>query len=403
MRVTLAQGDTQICVNCKWKRFGNGNADDRGEDPTKGLTASGVMINELDCFLINKIDILPTDILAKLCVDHFEDDDIDFAKRTLFDLCCNDITSRFIKRQGHNKRSNNVLDMIKLIHEIDEENLPCFVAKNLTKLPPFDITHVDVSFMAKKLKSLRREVLELKSETNKDLMQDLSFIRKKLNQLKSRLSSPRVDDVELNLPSAIEREIEPNANELIIRETDYNLGRPIPRHAIGKTPTQMSEQTESVSYAEIAKTLRHDVTKNVPLKWNRETESTVGVTKNATPVVSTKVISKSTSNYNNEFTIVQRRQQPTVGTAKVNDARTIKVAHSSPPFKLFVTRLAPSTTEQDICSYVNQVFDIKVKCEKLETKFDTYASFQVKTTISLARCLLSPTSWPNGILIPKFY
>nr|XP_006813221.1 PREDICTED: FAD-dependent oxidoreductase domain-containing protein 2-like [Saccoglossus kowalevskii] len=41
---------------------------------------------------------------------------------SLFDLCCDGSTSRIIKRQGHNKRSINVLDTIKLIHETDEEN-----------------------------------------------------------------------------------------------------------------------------------------------------------------------------------------------------------------------------------------------------------------------------------------
>ena len=173
-KVRLCQGDMHLCTGCNKKCFdgvnGSKSDGDRGQVRT---TSNGVIINELLCFLVNKMDSLTTDMLVKLCCDHFGDDEVELAKKTLFEFCRND-SGRLVKRQGQNKRFNNVMDMIKLLHELDEEDIPCFVARNLAKLPPVDINHVDISTLMTELKFMRRELSQLKDNNARSEVGDLA-------------------------------------------------------------------------------------------------------------------------------------------------------------------------------------------------------------------------------------
>ena len=104
-----------LCPPCNAERFGGSNSSKQQEDEESRISADGVVINELLCFIVNKMDILTTDIIVKLCSEHFDDEDVELAKKTLFDLCSSDIT-RFKKRQGQNKRVNNILFIENTIH-----------------------------------------------------------------------------------------------------------------------------------------------------------------------------------------------------------------------------------------------------------------------------------------------
>ena len=43
--------------------------------------------NELLCFVVNKIDTVPTDTIVLLCAGQYDNGVIETAKRTLYDLC----------------------------------------------------------------------------------------------------------------------------------------------------------------------------------------------------------------------------------------------------------------------------------------------------------------------------
>ena len=99
-----------------------------------------VIVDELLCFLCNKIDVLPTQTIADLCVTTFDDSDIEMSKKRLFDLCADENPSRFLRLQGPNKSSVNVDDMLRLLQEKGTD-APVFVARDarprgLSRLPP---------------------------------------------------------------------------------------------------------------------------------------------------------------------------------------------------------------------------------------------------------------------------
>ena len=48
--------------------------------------ADNQLINELLCFLINKLECMPADLLVKLICDFYDDKEIDAARECLFSL-----------------------------------------------------------------------------------------------------------------------------------------------------------------------------------------------------------------------------------------------------------------------------------------------------------------------------
>ena len=82
---------------------------------------------------------------------------------------------------------------------------------------------------------------------------------------------------------------------------------------------------------------------------------------------------------------------------------------------VFVTRLDPNTTSDDLTECVSErigslnitVERANVKCEKLKTKFDTYASFCISVLVDsvvkqdVIQLLVSGDSWSQGVLVRR--
>ena len=100
--------------------------------------SDGIVINELLCFIQNKLDVLPVDSISQLCVSTFCESDIEEAKKLLYDTCSDKTSTRFKKRQGVNKSHANIADIIRLLQEIGDD-VPQYAALNLAKLPPISL------------------------------------------------------------------------------------------------------------------------------------------------------------------------------------------------------------------------------------------------------------------------
>ena len=108
-----------------------------------------VIIEELLCFYINRMDVLPRSILNRIILDNFNDEDILSAKDTLHSHVSTTLKHRRIKRQGADKAKHNVDDISKILDEADPDAILIYVARDLGKLPTIDFNHVDMSTRAK--------------------------------------------------------------------------------------------------------------------------------------------------------------------------------------------------------------------------------------------------------------
>lgn len=141
--------------------------------------------NELLCFVIDKCNIIAVDQLSKLCADFYRDNEIEDARKLLSQV----IKQRLTKHTGKDRgiiRLNTMKDIVKICLD-PTNNLPQFYATELSRLPPTDINHCDMSAVLSELQSLRQEVRTITS-----LQTDVEQLKKLVSDLESKLNSLQV-------------------------------------------------------------------------------------------------------------------------------------------------------------------------------------------------------------------
>lgn len=156
----------------------------------------GPIIDELLCFILHKWGHIDVNTLTKLCVDSFDDKEIEASKDILFNLISDkDDTTLFKKRRAgktqESKSVNNLLDICQLLEEKGNVKLPDFVALDLGKLPPISFDHIDVTVLLKRIENLSctvKFVMEGMSKAT-DSYQNICEITTKLDSRMSKLES----------------------------------------------------------------------------------------------------------------------------------------------------------------------------------------------------------------------
>ena len=124
----------------------------------------GYTVNELLCFISNKMDVMTQDLLVKLCTDFYGKGVIDNAKKLVYAKCnalnLDIALPRFVKRQGPKKKQSDVLDIIGLCHEVGSK-LPVFVARDLSNLPPVSANSFDVASLMRDIEDMKLQLLGL--------------------------------------------------------------------------------------------------------------------------------------------------------------------------------------------------------------------------------------------------
>jgi len=133
-------------------------------------------VNELLCFIQQKVCIMTVDDIVKICADFYSNEDIEEARLV---ISRHVIQKRIPKQKGTDAQVRTLTIMCKLCLD-PSMNLPVFCAVNLAKLPPVDTDHVDVSAILSELNALRREV------------RAVAQLREEVKQLKDQLRNTAV-------------------------------------------------------------------------------------------------------------------------------------------------------------------------------------------------------------------
>ena len=124
--------------------------------------AENQLINELLCFLVNKLECMPADLLVKLICDFYDDKEIDAARECLFSLLpVSASAQRKVRRKGANKKSMTVQDMLHILLNTEVDDIPCFVARDLARLPPLTQDHFDLATVMRDVVNIRNDVASL--------------------------------------------------------------------------------------------------------------------------------------------------------------------------------------------------------------------------------------------------
>lgn len=528
--VKLGEGDLMLCPRCDSERsrsflearqsatvvtFGSGvenvsgadrhlpsgvKADDGADTAAVSIPKNGIIVNELLCYVFNKIDILPVEELANIVARFYDDTEIMSSLVILKDVV-NGIAStatrrRLPKRIGKDKILKSVEDICTLMHDFSAisvdapaASLPSFVAFRLSRMPAVDTSHLDVTTLSQQIRELRLEVNTVKSSVvmkdeltsmNNLLLESTSALSQQIQQLKplgfaadslspSAGSDPdtiqellanvtvqlctltsRVDSLSSRLPLPANNWIHLQNDKSTVSQTDGDLDcapavhEPIivsapslPNHSArqsvgvinsqaGSLPTdsdvsvEITDRYNSKSELDYVPVVHEPTIVSAPSLPDHSARQSVGISTSQAGSLSTdsnipveitdRYSSKSESNVvtdGDDYHLVQRRRswkkkkQPLIGSRSV----PVHLQSLQPVLRersLFITRLPPTATTDDLCDYIAETFQLRASCSKiLSGRF--HSSFKVIVTTAHPRMLYDSSYWPNGVLVRHYY
>ena len=119
-----------LCMECSAAR-GSQHQRSRG---TVESAVSGVIVDDLLCYAVSKMDVVVNDLLAKVCCETYMDEDIQNSKKLLYEVC--DPGERCGKRQGAGKSMSNMTDILKVLHTMDPDQVLIFASVAFTRDRP---------------------------------------------------------------------------------------------------------------------------------------------------------------------------------------------------------------------------------------------------------------------------
>ena len=127
------------------------------------------IINELLCYVQNKMENMPTNELCKIVIEFYTGGQIESAKTVLYESC----------EEVDGEHLNNVRDIIDRFNEVGLA-APQFVARNLTDMPPSTLGGFDIARIVKGLADMAEVFGVLKC-----LQEDLGAVQQQFARLQN--------------------------------------------------------------------------------------------------------------------------------------------------------------------------------------------------------------------------
>ena len=403
--------------------------------------SSSIHVDELLCFIQNKIDSDNLDNIVKTCVDFYSDVDIEKSKKTLFDLV--KPPNRYIKRRAQNKAKDNIVDICTVFYTLDVCDQPTFVAKALNRLPPMSVHEFGVGKILSEIEALKTAVKKL-SETGTDrpaqsagiLHMDSSSTAHPLAASsfhgasvhhKTTTSTSTQTSVNNNLctAEAFTQVILPNSDVFgNIAESTPVTVLPSPIPPARDNSVSVSEEYIVVDYTSCSSpcvvqndSLYSDIS-STSLCFDSEgsdvaSETTKSTSSSDLPEPTSKSWAQICREGIRSKTVHKRKSSVTYGTGKSTHvkAATVPSLRRNKPLYLgnkiisgvFLSRLDPGVTARQLQLHIKHETGIECKPEKLKTKFGGYSSFFIRSQGYSRSTIMDPSLWPVGTLVKPFY
>ena len=383
---------------------------------------NGVIIDELICFVQNKIDILPPISIGDLCTSTFSEHDIEASKRRLFELCADDSCTRMRKRIGPKRSVQNVNDIIRLLQEKGTDT-PTFVALDLAKLPPVTFDSIDVSTLLNSIRQNEAEITLLKDcltthqASSKTLIVVVNDVVSRLAEVETR--KPPVRDV--CLLDATARSSVP-ASTCALPATVLPVATPAAAYHDDDASTETAVKTVSCDASSLI-----PVREDRPDPGEQPSWSTVAGRRNTKAKTQQKreqaqqqqpqqqqQQKPQQQQQQQQKPQQQQQQQPQHRAQTTTRSKTatkgitgrakgsgIKSASGKRFANVFATRFERHVTATDVTNYLNQRLGrgITLTVEAVPTKFDSYTSFHITCECPDTSIFMDPSLWPEDIFV----
>jgi hypothetical protein len=118
------------------------------------------IVNEVLCYIQNKMDTLPTETIVKLGSGFFKYTDIKYAKEILFKTTPLE-GQRLKVYRGENKAKQDMSDMIMHFHMVPLMDIPVFLAGDISLLPPLSGDSKDSAAILRDLEAMQTQLTML--------------------------------------------------------------------------------------------------------------------------------------------------------------------------------------------------------------------------------------------------
>ncbi len=393
------------------------------EETANQLESPQVHINEVLCFICNKLELLPKEIVVKHCRDFYKADEITLAKDLLFRTVSTDRRKR--SHIGHDKLQKDINDIITVFLEMKVPHTVQFVALDLTRLPPLSFDNYDLVKLCKDIETIK---------TSMDLLQrnQQVFSNFMEHTTSTELNFDKRSDQSTNVPSASHLPV----TNSTVNNTQNHSTRSCDQHTIAPTADLLSDTRSTVTSNQDHNSRSRDQ----PIILSSDSESNEEDDEDSVEVAA---LPFGTDEYNYprntsssapiHTRVFNRRHTPHVNMREKHSSRnSYKKSDNKASFLLgkgagtgiraarrlmqqsyqrenkrciglFITNLDPRTTEQQIYRNVLNHTGLKVRPEKLPMKYDHYCSFLIQCPSSIRSTLYDPDIWPAGCKLKPYF
>lgn len=381
-----------------------------------------IVIDELLCYIQNKVSICDEESLVKICTSTYTTEQIQKSHTLLFESVSS-TEHRKIARKGKKKEDRCLYDILNFFKVTDPDSLPVFVARELEKLPPITFDHLDVSKLLKDLVLVQEDIKNIKASYA--TAEQLESVRKEC--LNVRIRSSPFSAVKINMKRGAymdsgpiglshfdestrsEQENQSNCDISNSNSQNIQFRSLINNHSEGSgDPLAETTVHPTVCGAHIASVTDNKCDESVLISTRQPAAQLIDIDSgrgNRGNNDSFAAVVKS----DKEWTVVQRkgkkaknRIEGKKGTVVVETDEMFRAAERRVP--LFITNVHKNTSESDIARYICKMTQETVKLKKIfirrECDYNAYKFFVAQNKLAL---FLDEKIWPRGIIFRRFF
>ena len=99
---------------------------------------------------------------------------------------------------------------------------------------------------------------------------------------------------------------------------------------------------------------------------------------------------------------LHRLPRPTPPMGRKKGTSLAAVPYSPPKARIFVSRVRPTITVEQIREFVGSIAGVEAEVERITTRNDRYASFLIQVEKRVEEQVLDPDEWEEGLIIRPF-
>lgn len=361
-------------------------------DIVKCITCN-IVINELLCFIQNKMNVMDEKSLVLLSMSAFSKTEISAAKDLLFASINTSIPN--VSRRV-DKEKKELQDIIRVFKNIEPDNTPTFVAKELHKLPALSFEHVDVSRVLKDIILLQSEVKTIKeSYITIDDLKDIKAMIHNMKYASLINSDPSLLNVNKKRGGCL---LEDSGPFGILNLSSTHTAKPNETHSgdeCDRSNRFVNEEQSSVSASHTVANIESD-----EFVKNKSFKEALLHSNEIKPVESNKCNNESWKLVESKKRNKNRRETVR-GKAIIRPCDKFKPANLKTP--LFVSNVHKETSESDIIEYILSKTKESVSLQKIKMKTErSYNCYKIIVPKHKISVFLDDELWPDGITCRHF-